>query len=179
MLTLTIPAATLYNSATNEFIDTKEQTIVLEHSLVSISKWESKFCVPFIDHELTLPEFAEYVRCMTISQNVNPYVYSALTKQNVEDIKEYMDRKMTACKFSGKKPRNTSGEFITSETLYYLMFGLGIPKECEKWHLNRLLALIRFCQAKTGPQEKMTKAETDAYYAKLNAQRKKKWGTKG
>lgn len=179
MLPLTIPAATLYNSETNEFIDTKEQTLMLEHSLVSISKWESKYCIPFIGHKLTMPEFQEYVRCMTISQNISPYVYLALTKKNVEDIKEYMDRKMTASTFHGDRPRNTSGEFVTSETIYYLMFTYNIPKECEKWHINRLMPLIRYCQLKSEPPKKMSAAETEAYYAKLNAARKKQWGTKG
>jgi len=178
MLTLTVPASTLYKSSSHEFINLKETTIQLEHSLVSISKWESKFCTPFIGRQLTLPEFREYVKCMTMTQNVNPLLYHSLTKENATDIKEYMDRPMTASTFHGR-PRNTSGEFVTSETLYCLMFNLNIPKECEKWHLNRLMALIRYCQAKAAPPEKMSKAETEAYYAKLNAERRKMWGTKG
>lgn len=178
MLYITIPPATLYNSATNEFYETKEQALALEHSLVSISKWESKFNIPFINHQLNKKEFVEYVKCMTITKNVDPNVYLALTKQNVIDIKTYMDLPMTAAKFSGRQ-RNNSGEFVTSETLYYLMFSLNIAMECQKWHLNRLLALIRFCQAKMSPQEKMSPRETAQFYHKLNESRKKKWGTKG
>lgn len=179
MLQITIPAATLYNSKTNELYDTKEQTINLEHSLVSVSKWESIFCVPFIDRPLSKKEFIEYVRCMTITKNVDPLVYHALTLQNVMDIKEYMERPMTASTFSGSPSKKYNGEFITSETLYYLMFSLNISMECQKWHLNRLLTLIRFCQAKNTPAEKMTASETAEFYRQLNEKRKKEWGTKG
>lgn len=178
MLSLTIPAATLYDQNKNEFIDTKEQTIILEHSLVSLSKWESEFNLPFMDRPLNKKEFVEYVKCMTITKNVDPYIYCALTKQNVKDIKDYMDKPMTAAKFSGSNPKKSS-EYVTAETLYYLMTILNIPMECQKWHLNRLLALIRFCQAKSSPGEKMTRAETEAYYRQLNEKRKKAWGTKG
>ena len=179
MLTITIPACEYYDSLNNRFHYSKEQEIVIEHSLVSISKWEQKFKVPFLGRQLSGSEFIEYVKCMTITKNVDPLVYNAMTKQNIEDIKAYMEDPMTATWFSKMRSRTHSGKAITNELVYYWMFALNIPIDCQKWHFNRLTTLIRVCSEENAPKEKMSQAETAAYYAKLNAERKKKWGTTG
>ena len=179
MLTITIPATELFNEKTNEFIPIKGQTLQLEHSLVSVSKWESKWCKPFISSNKTNEEVIDYIKCMTITQNVNPNIYIALTKQNIEDINEYIDAPMTATTFYEDKNKKSKKEIVTSELIYYWMITLNIPMECQKWHLNRLLTLIRVCNNKNSPPKKMSRSEVINRYAELNAQRKKQLNTKG
>ena len=179
MLTITIPATEMFNDETQEFFTLKEQTIQLEHSLVSLSKWESKWHKPFLTKDKkTLAETIDYIRCMTITQNVNPDVYTRLSNSNIAEIEKYIENPMTATTFSNLNQK-ASREIITSELIYYWMISLNIPMECQKWHLNRLLTLVRVCNVKNTPPKKMGKSDIISRNAALNAARRKQLGTKG
>lgn len=181
MLTITIPASEMFNDETQEFVKVcSEQTIQLEHSLVSLSKWESKWCKPFLSgKEITLEETIDYIKCMTITQNVDPDVYTRLSRSNINEINKYIEAPMTATTFYNDPQKGTSKEIITSELIYYWMISLNIPMECQKWHLNRLLTLIRVCNIKNAPAKKMSKGDITRRNAALNAARKKQMGTRG
>lgn len=180
MLTITVPGVETFNEVTQEFITTKDTTLCLEHSLVSLSKWESKWHKPYMtDKPKTSEETIDYIKCMTITKNVNPEVYSCLTKANIDAIEAYIRDPMTATTFVDKKGGKGSNEGITSELIYYWMVSLNIPVEFQKWHINRLLTLIRVCNIKNDPGKKMSKRETASKYAQLNAARRKKLNTKG
>lgn len=180
MLKITIPAREMFDERTSSFITTKEQTLQLEHSLVSLSKWESKWCKPFLDpkQDKTLVETIDYIKCMTITQNVDPDVYNGLTQSNIDKINEYISAPMTATTFYEQKTGGKK-ETITSELIYYWMISFNIPMECQKWHLNRLLTLIRVCSIKNTPPKKMSRRETANRYASLNAARRSKYNTTG
>lgn len=180
MLTITIEPRELYDETSGTFVTiSKPQTIKLEHSLVSLSKWESKWHKAFMSKEpKTLEETIDYVRCMTITQNVDPMVYYALTEQNFKEITEYIENPMTATWFE-KDHGAPSREVITNELIYYWMVALRIPFDCEKWHLNRLMTLIRVCSIKNQPPKKMSKAQILSRNRALNEARKKKLNTRG
>ena len=181
MLRITIPAAESWDEQKEEFIITaKEQTLQLEHSLVSLSKWESKWCKPFLSKEAkTLEETIDYIKCMTITQNVDDSVYDRLTKGNIDAVGEYIEAPMTATTFSGQTKKGGGKSVITSEIIYHWMISFNIPMECQKWHLNRLLTLIRVCEIKNSPPKKMGKRELINKYAELNAARKKQFNSTG
>lgn len=180
MLRITVPAVELWDEARQEFIQTKEQTLQLEHSLVSLSKWESRWCKPFLSKdEKTTEQVLDYVRCMTITQNVNPDVYYRLTNDNIQQINAYIDAPMTATTFREDKTGKKGREIITSEIIYYWMIAYNIPPEYQKWHLNRLLTLIRVCDIKNQPPKKRSKRDIMATNAALNAARRKQLGTRG
>lgn len=180
MLQITIPAVELWDERKQEFVTTKEQTLQLEHSLVSISKWESKWCKPFLSkQEKTFEETLDYIKCMTITQNVKPEVYNYLTNKNIEEINNYIDAPMTATYFSDEKNSKTSREQVTAELIYYWMIALNIPFECQKWHLNRLLTLIKVCNIKNQPPKKRSRKEIMSRNAALNAARRKRLNTRG
>ena len=180
MLQITVPATEIFDEVTSEFISTKEQTLHLEHSLVSISKWESKWEKPFLKKEdRTEEEVVDYIKCMTLTQNVNPDVYKCLTKDNLDEIDKYINAQMTATWFSEDKTGKKSREIITSEIIYYWMISLNIPFECQKWHLNRLLTLIRVCDLKNAPPKKMSKSELLRRNRQLNEARKKAANSNG
>ena len=180
MLRITIPAVEQWDEAKQEFIYTKEQTLSLEHSLVSISKWESKWCKPFLTkQEKTFEETLDYIKCMTLTQNVDPEVYNYLTNENIKEINEYIGAPMTATYFSDEKTSKTSREQVTAELIYYWMIALNIPFECQKWHLNRLLTLIKVCNIKNQPPKKRSKKDIMSRNAALNAARRKQLNTKG
>ena len=180
MLQITIPAVELWDERKQEFVTTKEQTLQLEHSLVSISKWESKWCKPFLSkQEKTFEETLDYIKCMTITPNVDPEVYNYLTNKNIEEINNYINAPMTATYFSDDKTVKPSREQITAELIYYWMIALNIPFECQNWHLNRLLTLIKVCNIKNQPPKKISKKEIMRRNAALNAARRKQLNTKG
>lgn len=180
MLRITIPAQELWDSDKQEFIYTKEQVLQLEHSLVSVSKWEAKWCKTFLSKkEKTYEETVDYIKCMTITQNVNPDVYNYLTEENMKEINNYISAPMTATWFSDERTGSANNEQVTSELIYYWMIALNVPFECQKWHLNRLLTLIRVCNIKNKPPKKMSKSEIMSRNAALNAARRKQLGTKG
>lgn len=180
MLTLKIPALELYNEQTNEFIYGKETTLVLEHSLVSISKWESKWEKPFLSkNDKTNEETIDYIKCMTLTQNVDPEVYNRLTDENIMQVSDYIQAPMTATWFNDKQGSKNNGEVVTSEIIYYWMIALNIPVEFQKWHLNRLLTLIKVCNIKNQPPKKMSKNSILSRNAALNKTRRNSMGTKG
>lgn len=181
MLQITIPSRDdLWDESKGEFVTSKEQKLVLEHSLVSLSKWESKWCKPFLSkQEKTTEETIDYIRCMTLTQNVDPEVYNFLTDDNIRDVNAYIEAPMTATWFSNSNTGKQNREQITAELVYYWMIALNIPFECQKWHLNRLLTLIRVCEVKNSPPKKMSRRELLNRNAALNAARRKKLNSKG
>ena len=179
MLELVIPSAEWWDDKNEEFVSTKETKLVLEHSLVSLSKWESKWKKPFISKESrTIEETLDYVRCMTISQNADPKVYGLITAEQLKKIEEYINDPMTATWFKNDKSK-PSNEQITSELIYFWMITSGVPIECQKWHLNRLLTLLKICAIKNQPSKKMPRSEIYRNNAALNAARRKRLGSKG
>lgn len=179
MLRITIPACEAFDEIKEEFIYTKEQIIQLEHSLVSLSKWESKWRKPFLTKEnKTDEEMIDYVRCMTITQNVDDNVYNFLSDENIAEIRKYIEEDMTATTFSDEK-KVFNKNIITAEIIYYWMIALNIPFECQKWHLNRLLTLINVCNIKNSPPKKMSRKELIQRNHALNAARKRSLRTKG
>jgi len=180
MLRITIPAVEQWDEQKQEFITTKEQTLSLEHSLVSLSKWESKWCKAFLSkNEKSSEETLDYIKFMTLTQNVDSEVYNYLTNGNISEINEYIEAPMTATYFSDEKTSKTSREQVTAELIYYWMIALNIPFECQKWHLNRLLTLIKVCNIKNQPPKKRSKKDIMSRNAALNAARKKQLNTKG
>lgn len=179
MLQITIPKTDLFNEETQEFIEIKEQTLSLEHSLVSVSKWEAKWKKPFLGNDTkTQLEMMDYIRCMTITQNVDPKIYYGLSNENMLAVKAYIEDSMTATTFKNRNGPK-SREIITAEIIYYWMIELGIPFECQKWHLNRLLTLINVCSIKNTPAKKMSRKDALAQQSQLNAARRAKFKHSG
>jgi hypothetical protein len=179
MLTVKIPAVEYYDPVNNAFVTIKQQHVQLEHSLVSLSKWEAKWNKPFLTKTpMSIEETMDYIRCMAITQNVDPIAYNALPKEELEKINAYIDHPMTATKFADDKSRPVK-EVVTAEIIYYSMIALNIPFECQKWHLNRLLTLIKVCNLKQNPSKKMSQKEILARNRALNAQRQQMYNTKG
>lgn len=159
-----------------EFVDPEVQVIQLEHSLVSLSKWESKWHKPFLSQtEKSFEETVDYIRCMTITQNVNPDVYRFLSNKDIETVNQYISDSMTATWFTdnGKTKKSRNGEQVTAEIIYYWMTAFNIPFECQKWHLNRLLTFIEVCERKSNGSNKMSKKETMGLHKALNNARRK------
>lgn len=180
MITITIPATEAFDEIKGEFVYTKEQTLQLEHSLISISKWESKWRKPFIStDDKSSEEIIDYVKCMTLNPNIDDSVYRCLTQANMKKINDYIDAPMTATTFFEEKNGKRNREVITSELIYYWMIALNIPFECQKWHLNRLLTLVRVCNIKNQPPKKMSKKDIMSRNASLNAARRQKFNSKG
>lgn len=182
MLQIKVPMGqVLWDRKKQEFIEPEYRILTLEHSLVSLSKWESKWCKPFLDEKrkMTTEESIDYIRCMTITQNVPPDTYEHITQENVEEVSKYISAPMTATWFNDENKRGRGKEIVTSELIYYWMIALNIPMECQKWHLNRLLTLVRVCNIKNAPPKKMSKRATASKYAALNAARRQQFNSKG
>lgn len=179
MLQITIPTMNdLWDERNQQFLSIKETTIQLEHSLLSISKWESKWNKSFINtKDKTEDELIDYIKCMTITKNVDPNIYVCLTAENIQEIVNYINAPMTATTI--RDTGKSNHEIVTSELIYYWMISLNIPVKFEKWHLNRLITLIRVCSIKNQPAKKMSRGEIMQRNAALNAARKKHWNTKG
>lgn len=183
MLSLIIPSVEGWDENKEEFVELKkEQKLILEHSLVSISKWESKWHKPFLSKEpKTLAETIDYVKCMTITQNVPDEVYNRLRNEHIQQVSDYIEDSMSATWFREDNLRRRNNGVITSELIYYWMVALNIPWNCEKWHLNRLLTLIRICNEENQPKKKRTRNRQEFIDQRRmeNEARKKKWNTKG
>lgn len=182
MLHITIPAVKERWDEINEvFLEgTEEVTLDLEHSLVSLSKWESKWCVPFLSkRDKTTEEVIDYIKCMTITKDVPDYIYENLTEVNFKCISSYIEAPMSATWFSEDKMRRPSRETVTSELIYYWMIALNIPMECQYWHLNRLMTLIKVCNIKNTPPKKMGRRELMNRNAALNASRRQRFNSRG
>lgn len=180
MLKLVIPDREVWDQKTEEFINIKGQTICLEHSLISLSKWESKWNKPFlVDKDKTEEEITSYIECMAINPVSDPRIFNCLTNGERDRVANYISAPMTATWFSDDENKPKSREIITSEVIYYWMISCNIPFECEKWHLNRLITLIRVCEAKNAPPKKMGKQALYSRNRALNESRRKALNSKG
>ena len=182
MLTINVPISPEgWDEAKQEFVDAQVQSLQLEHSLVSLSKWESKWQKPFYSKkEMSNEETLDYIKCMTLTKNVDPDVYDRLTRENIKDVMDYIRSPMTATTFGKEDKSSINREVITSELIYYWMIASNIPFDpCQKWHLNRLITLIRVCSIKTTPPKKRSKRDIMSRNAALNASRRKQMNTKG
>ncbi len=178
MLEIVVPGREFFDEDKNEFVVTKPTKLVLEHSLISLSKWESKWEKPFLSSDKTIPETIDYIKCMTLTQNVDQLVYNSLNEDNIQAVAKYIEAPMTATKVKAQKHARNS-EIVTAELIYYWMIALNIPFECQKWHLNKLLTLIEVCSIKSQPPKKMSKNDILRNNRELNAARKAKYKTKG
>lgn len=180
MLRLEVAKAEFYNEITEEFEYIEPTILEIEHSLISISKWEARWHKPFLStEEKTVEQINHYLRCMTINRNISEEVYKALTPQHYKAIQDYMSDPMTATVIKDGSKSKGNAETLTSELIYYYMFAHNIPLECERWHINRLLTLIRVCNIKSAPPKKKPEREVLRDQAALNAARRKQLNTKG
>lgn len=180
MLTVIIPENEFYDSNQNKFIIVPSSTVVLEHSLISLAKWEAKWHIPFLGKQKrTLEQESDYIRCMLVTpiKDENNFI-TYLSPENVQQIKQYIEAPMTATTFGKIQTRTLSKEIITAEIIYYRMFDHNIPIDCQKWHLNRLLTLLRVCDMKASPT-KTNKRDNAMRQAELNAMRRAKYNTRG
>lgn len=180
MLEIIVPENEFYDVQQNRFIFVPACTLTLEHSLISIAKWESKWHIPYLtDKKKTVEQEMDYIRCMIVTPIKDLQILSSFTKQNIRDIRAYIEDPMTATTFS-KSTQPASKRVITAEVLYSRMFASNIPMECQKWHLNRLVTLLKACDILNNSNpSKMSKQQTIAYNARQNAMRRAKHNTKG
>ncbi len=181
MLSIYIKSRELFDERTSEFITVKGGTLKLEHSLVSISKWESKWKIPFLSKKKkTNVQIDDYIRCMSVNGDPDPILIASISSEDKNRIIDYIEEKQTATWFSNlDDKRNTQSDVITSELIYYWMIEYQIPHEYEKWHLSRLLTLIEICNRKNSTPKKMSQAEIMARNKVLNAERKARLHSRG
>lgn len=188
MLKITIPSREYFDDDKQMFIKVKGAEITLEHSLLSLFKWEQKWKKPFLKegYKKTFEETIDYIRCMTLTPNIDPDIYYNLDQKTVEKIGEYINDPHTATTFNEPKKDGEAKKKVTAtetaETIYCSMVMAGIPFECQKWHVNNLLTLIKVYNVKNdgdGKKKKHSKGDIAKNRAAINAQRLKKYGTKG
>lgn len=181
MLQLTVTIAPEgWDETKEEFVSEKTVTLKLEHSLVSISKWESKWNKAFLSPiPKTNEEIFDYIKCMATTSTVDPEVFDHLSQDNVKQIQAYIDAPMTATTFTEDKTAKNNREVVTSELIYYWMFSNGMPKDLEKWHINRLMTLIRVFSVKNNPPKKRSKRDIMSRNTALNAARRRQFNSRG
>lgn len=179
MLTIVVPGVEMYDETKEEFVTVGDVSLELEHSLVSLSKWESFYGKPFLGKDKSTEEVLGYIKFMVLTPDVPEDVFEKLTEENFNTIQEYLDSKMSATWFSDQPGAPQSREVITAELIYYWMIIFNIPFECQYWHLNRLFTLIRVCNNKQAKPKKMSRAEIMQRNRELNEQRKKQYKTEG
>ena len=181
MLQIDVPITPEYwDEEKEEFVLPTYKTLQMEHSLVSLSKWESKWHKSFLSNKTKSDEeLLDYIKCMTITQNVNPEVYNHLSAENYEQINAYINDPMTATTFHNEPAGKKNNTVVTAELIHYWMIALNIPPQYEKWHLSRLITMIRVCEVKNSPPKNRSKAEMARYYSQLNAQRRQQHHTNG
>lgn len=177
MLTIVLPEEEFYDPATNEFVMMEERVLRMEHSLLSVSKWEAETKKAFMGTEKTPEETLAYIRCMCLDP-ADDRTLARLTNEDLRRINDYLEDPMTATTFGAEKspPRRKK---TTAEEIYCLMAQLGVPFECENWHFNRLTALLKVCSIRSGPQTKVKRGDLLKRQAALNAARRKKSGSRG
>lgn len=177
MLPLELKSREFYDENLNKFFTIKGRKIILEHSLVSISKWESEFKKPFFKKEpMSADETRAYIKCMTITQNVPEETYYLVTDTEVSKVNEYINDSKTATTIKRNTGRRNNGSFVTSELVYYWMIQFGIPMKCEKWHFSRLWALLEICNEENKPKKKLSRSQQLANMVHKNEQRLKHRG---
>ena len=181
MLELHVTGQELYNEETEEFTSTDDFDLLLEHSLSSLSKWESKYKKPFLsDKEKSFEETLAYVEFMILNENYPKDICSKLNNEHFEKINKYIESSETATTFNNTQNQGRrNSEIITAELVYYWMVAFNIPFECQFWNLNRLFTLIQICNIKNSPQKKMSRNELASRNHQLNEQRKRALGTSG
>jgi len=180
MLKIEVPKREIYDENTKEFSNVGGVELKLEHSLVSISKWEAKWHKPFLSTEnKTTEELLDYIRCMSINPISDPKIVAALTQENIKEIVDYIQNPMSATTINQRNNGPKSREIVTSELIYYWMCTYGIPFECQKWHLNRLMKLIEICGVKNAPQKNMSRGELARSNAALNKARRARYHSRG
>lgn len=180
MLKLTILGDEFFNQKTSEFVTIGDVTIELEHSLLSLSKWEAKYEKPFLGPGAkTTEDILGYIRCMIITPNFDENLLYRLSQQNLDQVNDYINAKQTATTFGAMPERKGRGEIITAELIYYWMVEFNIPFSCETWHINKLFALIRVCNIKKSKPKQMSRADIAARNQQINADRKARLGTSG
>lgn len=182
MFQVEIPKQEYFDEINSRFVSFEATSFQIEHSLISLSKWESKWNKPFLDNKAkTSEELIDYIRCMTLTKDVDPLIYLNIPDDILKAINNYIESPMTATWFNDNKVKNRkrTREVITAEIIYYWMITLNIPFECQKWHLNRLLTLIRVCSIKNAPAKKMRNRDILRNNAKLNAARRHSMNSKG
>jgi len=177
MLVINVPESERWDEIKEEFVYVKACSLLLEHSLVSLQKWEAKWNVPFIDtNDKTEEQQLDYIRFMTMTKNVDPQVYYSLSAKNYSEINAYINAPMTATWFSGNnKKKKSSSRKVTAELIYYWMIAYGIPFECRKWHLNQLLTLIEVCEEEGKEHQKKSRKQTLAEHSAINKARRNKY----
>lgn len=180
MLRIIIEGDELFNEEDQSFFTVNDVVLELEHSLISVSKWESEYEKPFLSSgQKTAEEIFGYLKAMIVTPNVDPDVLYRCSQQTISQIQEYIESNQSATTFGSMPERRGPGEVITSELVYYWMVSFNIPFECETWHLNRLFALIRICNIKNSKPKKMSRNEIAQRNRELNAKRKAELGTSG
>jgi hypothetical protein len=180
MLVIVVEGEELFDDESQEFKETEGFLLNLEHSLASVSKWESKYQKPFLESNKSPEEILDYIMFMGVGQPIPRILIDQLTNENLMQINAYIESTQSATTFGSLPKQNAyRGEVITSELIYYWMVAFNIPFECENWHINRLFALVRICNIKNSPQKKMPRHEVAQRNRDLNAQRKAELGTNG
>ena len=180
MLKLIVPGTEYFNEETSTFETVGDTELELEHSLISLSKWESKYQKPFLSNSPKTPEeIMGYVEAMIISPIYPPEIFNSFSQENFLAINRYIESKESATTFGSMPERKGQGEVITSELIYYWMVAFNIPFECEYWHLNRLFSLIRICNIKNEKPKKMNRREIATRNRELNAIRRAQYNTSG
>lgn len=180
MLKLIINQEEHYDELTNEFVKLNGQTIELEHSLLSLSKWESIYQIPFLGPETkTSEQVMTYIKCMVLTPDVDESIFQYFTQEDLDKIDKYINSKESATTFGIMPQQKGPGEVITSELIYYWMVAFNIPFECETWHINRLFSLVRICNIKNSKPKKMSRHEIAEQNRALNEQRRKQYNTTG
>jgi hypothetical protein len=183
VLTLIVPLSEeLYDEEKEEFVEPVTFTLELEHSLASLSKWESREEKPFLGKdEKTNEQTLAYIRDMVLTPDVPEEVFEKFSPENLTAVNDYISAKMTATWFRELEPtrRGNSSEVITAELIYYWMVSLQIPFEAQYWHLNRLITLVRVCNEKNKPAKKVNRQTAAQRQRELNAQRRAQFGTRG